>query len=188
MPWRSHEGWSYADLAKPLETGAKGKYIKDMINFTLRCGNGHEFEAWFGSSAEYDRQLAAGLVSCAFCDDTSITKGLMAPNLGVKGNKKMDVAPAPSRSSKNEVAAAAPDQQEMIEKTVELIAQMRVLKKQVEDNFDNVGDAFADTARRIHYGDEEDRGIYGNASKDDVEDLLDEGITVFPLPDLPKDN
>ncbi len=159
-----------------------------MINFTLRCGKGHEFEAWFGSSAEYDRQLAAGLISCALCDDTSITKGLMSPNLGVKGNKKTDQTPAAPSQHKSEVAAPALSQQEVVEKTAELIGQMRALKQQVEKRFDNVGDAFADTARRIHYGDEEDRGIYGNASKEDVEDLIDEGITVFPLPDLPKDH
>ena len=159
-----------------------------MINFTLRCGKGHEFEAWFGSSAEYDRQLAAGLISCALCDDTSITKGLMSPNLGVKGNKKTDQTPAAPPQHKSEVAAPALSQQEVVEKTAELIGQMRALKQQVEKRFDNVGDAFADTARRIHYGDEEDRGIYGNASKEDVEDLIDEGITVFPLPDLPKDH
>jgi hypothetical protein len=181
-----YRGFWPLNLVNPLETGEQAKYISGMINFTLRCGKGHEFEAWFGSSAEYDRQLAAGLISCALCDDTSITKGLMAPNLGVKGNKKRDIAPSPNR--KNEVAAAALNQQDMAEKTAELMAQMRALKKQVESSFDNVGDAFAETARRIHHGDEEDRGIYGNASKEDVEDLLDEGITVFPLPNLPKDH
>ena len=65
---------------------------------------------------------------------------------------------------------------------------MRVMRKQVEDNFDNVGDDFANTARRIHYGDEEERGIYGNATNDDVKELIDEGIEIFPMPDLPKDN
>ena len=159
-----------------------------MINFTLRCEKGHEFEAWFGSSAEYDRQLAARLITCAVCDNTSVTKALMAPNLGVKGNKKTDIAPSSSQHRKNEIAAPPLNQQEVVEKTAELIAQMRALKKQVESSFDNVGNAFAETARRIHYGDEEDRGIYGNASKEDVEDLIDEGITVFPLPELPKDH
>jgi hypothetical protein len=112
----------------------------------------------------------------------------MAPNLGVKGNKKTDIAPSSSQHRKNEIAAPPLNQQEVVEKTAELIAQMRALKKQVESSFDNVGNAFAETARRIHYGDEEDRGIYGNASKEDVEDLIDEGITVFPLPELPKDH
>ena len=79
-----------------------------MIKFTLRCNNDHEFEAWFGSSAEYDRQKEAGLVTCVICDDHHISKALMTPNLGAKGNKAPaqpdtqnhsgSTQPAPSKS------------------------------------------------------------------------------------------
>lgn len=166
-----------------------------MIKFTLRCNNDHEFEAWFGSSAEYDRQKEAGLVTCAICDDHHISKALMTPNLGAKGNKAPaqpdtqnhsgSIQPAPSKSG---YAGGKPGVPELAEKAAALMMQMRAIRKQVEDNFDNVGDDFADTARRIHSGEEESRGIYGNASHNDIEDLIDEGIEIIPLPDLPKDN
>ena len=167
-----------------------------MIKFTLICRNDHEFEAWFGSSAEYDRQNAAGLVNCVICDDGNISKALMAPNLRAKGNKtptppviqQTPVAQNIQPTAQAGYAAAQPNQQNLAEKAAALITQMRAMRKQVEDNFDNVGDDFAETARRIHYGEEDTRGIYGNASNEDVEELIDEGIDIFALPDLPKDN
>lgn len=178
--------------------------MKNMIKFTLKCNNDHEFEAWFGSSAEYDRQHEAGWVTCAICGDDDISKALMTPNLGAKGNKTSHL-PTPKReapttgvpttgvptrgvSSQAEFAALQMDQSQLAKKAAVLITQMRVMRKQVEDNFDNVGDDFANTARRIHYGDEEERGIYGNATNDDVKELIDEGIEIFPMLDLPKDN
>jgi len=155
-----------------------------MIKFSLKCHNNHEFEAWFGSSAEYDRQCDAGLVTCAICGDGHISKALMAPNLGTKGNKSADIKP----SEQTGYATDQPEQQHLADKAAALMAQMRAMRKQVEDHFDNVGDDFAETARRIHYGEEDERGIYGNASNDDIEDLIDEGIDIFPMPQLPKDN
>lgn len=167
-----------------------------MIKFTLICRNDHEFEAWFGSSTEYDRQNAAGLVNCVICDDGNISKALMAPNLGAKGNKTQASTAIQQTSDAQNIQPSAQagyvatqsDQKNLAEKAAALITQMRAMQKQIENNFDNVGDDFAETARRIHYGEEDTRGIYGNASNEDVEELIDEGIDIFALPELPKDN
>ena len=138
-----------------------------MIKFTLKCSKGHEFEAWFASSAEYERQLGAGLVVCAFCGDVGVGKGLMTPNLSAKGNRKAGASSVVS-------AEAA------------LEAEMRGFCQKIREHFEHVGDEFASTARRIHEGDEVVRGIYGHATEDEVEELLDDGISVLPFPDLPK--
>ena len=139
-----------------------------MIKFTLKCSKGHEFEAWFASSAEYERQLGAGLVVCAFCGDAGVGKGLMTPNLSAKGNRRAGASSV----------VVSPD--------AELQAEMRGFCQAIRDHFEHVGDEFASTARRIHEGDEAVRGIYGNATEDEVEELLDDGISVLPFPDLPK--
>ena len=138
-----------------------------MIKFTLKCSRGHEFEAWFACSAEYERQLGAGLVACAFCGDAGVGKGLMMPNLSAKGNRKAGAS-------------------SVVSSDAALEAEMRGFCQVIREHFDHVGDEFASTARRIHEGDEAVRGIYGNASKDEVEELLDDGISVLPFPDLPK--
>ena len=141
-----------------------------MIKFTLKCSRGHEFEAWFACSDEYQRQLAAGLVACAFCGDGAVDKALMTPNLSAKGNRQAD---APSQPVVSDAA---------------LEAEMRRFCQKIRDHFDDVGDEFASLARRIHDGDEAARGIYGNATKDEVEELLDDGISVLPFPNLPKEH
>ena len=138
-----------------------------MIKFTLKCRKGHEFEAWFASSAEYERQLGAGLVRCAFCGDAGVGKGLMTPNLSAKGNRRAGAS-------------------SVVSSDAELEAQMRGVCQVIREHFEHVGDEFASTARRIHEGDEAVRGIYGNATEDEVEELLDDGISVLPFPDLPK--
>ena len=198
------QAWLISAFWNSLENQRSLQYMKIMIKFTLKCKNDHEFEAWFGSSAEYERQHEAGWVTCAVCDDDNISKALMTPNLGAKGNSMPQLPPpnlptpnlpapdlpAPNQPPLNqpEFDAAQMDPGQLAKQATALITQMRAMRKQVEDNFDNVGDDFANTARRIHYGDEKERGIYGNASNDDVEELIDEGIEIFPMPDLPKDN
>ena len=139
-----------------------------MIKFTLKCRKGHEFEAWFASSAEYERQLGAGLVACAFCGDGAVDKALMTPNLSAKSNRQAGASSA----------VVSPD--------AALEAEMRGFCQKIREHFEHVGDEFASTARRIHEGDEAARGIYGNATEDEVEELLDDGIAVLPFPDLPK--
>ena len=147
-----------------------------MILYQLKCRQGHEFEAWFLNSATYDSQQASGDVGCPFCGTTEVTKGMMAPNL------------SPGRSSGREGAAPSEVRAKQVaEKILEAVDDLR---EHVEETCDYVGDEFAEEARRIHSGDDDDdgdgeeRGIYGEATDEDAEDLEEEGIEFFRLPFL----
>jgi hypothetical protein len=135
-----------------------------MIRYALVCEHGHEFEGWFGSSADYDDQAAKGLLECPLCATKAVTKQIMAP--AVVGAKK---------TMQDEGAA----------KAQMMMQAMGRLRRHVEANFDDVGDGFAKEARAIHEGRAEDRGIYGQASPKEVRDLLEDGVPVAPLPPKP---
>ena len=135
-----------------------------MIRYALSCDQDHGFEAWFGSSSDYDDQVVRGLIECPICLSKQVKKQMMAP--AVSGTKKKGSAPEPIPA----------DRQAMV---MEAMGQLR---KKVEDDFDYVGDAFADEARAIHEGRSEDRGIYGEASPREVKALVEDGIQVAPLP------
>jgi hypothetical protein len=139
-----------------------------MIVFDLRCGHGHVFEAWFGSSADYESQRERGLVSCPVCDDSRIEKALMAPAVCAKGNRFASGAPS-------EPLAKTPNLKEIMKGLAEMQAK-------VERECDYVGKDFAEEARAIHYGETETRGIYGEATPVEAESLRDEGIGFAPLP------
>ncbi|MEQ8666683.1 MAG: DUF1178 family protein [Rhodospirillales bacterium] len=136
-----------------------------MICYSLRCGAEHEFEAWFRDSAGYDEQRATGEVTCPVCGDNEVVKAPMAPAVPRKGNRSGD----PVARRTEELAA---DVVEAVEK----------LREHVEANCDYVGDAFPDEARKIHYGEAEERGIYGETTPDEARSLTDEGIEVYSLP------
>jgi len=134
-----------------------------VIRYALSCEHEHAFEAWFGSSADYDEQSARGLVECPMCASKLIRKQIMAP--AVAGTK---------------AAAPSPEMQ-----AVMMEAATRV-RKHVEDNFDYVGDRFAREARDIHDGVMPDRGIYGEATPREVRELAEDGIPVAPVPGAPR--
>jgi hypothetical protein len=151
-----------------------------MIRYDLICDKGHEFDAWFSDSAAYDKQRKRGYVECAHCGSTKIEKQLMRPNVGTKGNKKSAPA-APSQAAQQMVAGPVdPRMQAMVQ-------MVREFRKHVTENAENVGDKFADEARKIHYKESEARGIYGNATPQEAKDLLEEGIEVHAIPVLPED-
>jgi hypothetical protein len=152
-----------------------------MIVFQLRCGRGHEFEAWFRNGATFDRQAKAGDIDCPFCADARIVKAPMAPNLG-RGVGKERAAPEKADQAPAEAAARAKATAEQMAQTV------AKLRSYVEENCDYMGDEFAAEARRIHCGDAEARGIYGEATRQEAKDLKAEGIPVWPLPMLPRRN
>jgi hypothetical protein len=142
-----------------------------MIVFDLQCGQmGHVFEAWFGSSTEFEDQQARGLVSCPLCGDPEVAKAVMAPNVGPKGNQ----LPA-STTRSDMVAASAGEAKEMLRALAEM-------QRKILDQSDYVGERFADEARSIHLGDTPVRSIYGKATAEETRTLLDEGIAVAPLP------
>ena len=137
-----------------------------MIRYALACGAGHDFEGWFGGSDDFDAQSARGLVSCPACGSPEVRKQIMAPAV-VTSKGKAETATGPSR-----------------EMMLEMASQVR---RHVEDNFDNVGDAFAREARAIHEGRSEERGIYGEATLREARELLEDGVPVAPLPQVPPD-
>ena len=132
-----------------------------MIRYALACEAAHEFEGWFGSSEDFDDQLARGLVACPVCDSKAVAKQIMAPNLAGTKKNTPDL-PSPMRSM-----------------VMEAMGQVR---RHVEENFDYVGDAFAGEARAIHEGRSEDRGIYGEATPAEVKALTEDGVRIAPLP------
>lgn len=154
-----------------------------MISFNLKCPNGHEFEGWFGSSGDYDSQREQGLVSCPLCGETDITKALMKPNVAAKSNSRPSPPALPAKTA-HFPPALTPEQQQA---SAEIFAQLRKLQNKVESECDFVGNAFAEEARKIHYGEAEARGIYGQTSKEEAEELADEGISIARIPWLPKE-
>ena len=152
-----------------------------MILYDLRCKSGHAFEGWFRDSAAYDAQSKARKVVCPVCGSNKVEKALMAPRL--------------SRSRRTEateanVPAPAPTGQAPAEKTInaeqaEVLKALRAMRKEVETKCDYVGERFPEEARRIHYGEAEQRGIYGEASDTEAKALDEEGITVSRIPWVP---
>lgn len=139
-----------------------------MIVYQLRCAKNHEFEAWFKDSATFDSQCPAGDIECPVCGNTKIVKAPMAPRISTK-----QVSDAAASGRAHELAE-------------QILKSVNALRKHVEENCDYVGEKFADEARRIHYGETEERPIYGEATKDEAKNLDDEGIEVHRLPPLPR--
>ncbi|MEE4237075.1 MAG: DUF1178 family protein [Anderseniella sp.] len=144
-----------------------------MIRYSLICDKEHGFDGWFGSSDDFDKQVKRGLVECPMCGSIKVSKALMTPGVPAKSNRKNDAEPVKALH-----APADPKLQAMMQ-------MVRKLREQVEANADYVGDRFAEEARRIHYGEEDPRGIYGEATLQDAVELHEEGIDVLPLPKLP---
>ena len=130
-----------------------------MIVYNLRCGSGHEFEGWFKDSVAYDAQAADGKLMCPMCSSRKIEKAIMAP--AVAGTKM-------SVSAKDE-----------LKKMRQFVSGMR---KYVKENAEYVGPKFPEEARKIHYGEIEERHIYGEATLKEAKELIEEGVDVVPLP------
>lgn len=150
-----------------------------MICFSLHCANDHTFEGWFRDGATFDRQADEGGVACPTCGDSKVRKAMMAPAVVRSTSRTVTepvVAPPPS------TPARLPDHA----KAAVMMAMLRRMREHVEKNFENVGERFPEEARKIHYGEAEEREIFGQASIDEAAELIEEGIAVRPLPDLPK--
>ncbi|KMO11971.1 DUF1178 family protein [Methylobacterium platani] len=172
-----------------------------MIRYALSCDSGHSFESWFPSSTSYDEQARAGLVTCPFCDSPKVAKQIMAPSLGRATALPAPVeAPGAATSGPSAPGAAAPGVPVpapsapadgpvslVSEPERQLRAMIRALHEHVARTADHVGEDFAAEARRMHYGETEQRAIYGEASLNEARSLLEEGIAVQPLPALPDD-
>ena len=153
-----------------------------MIRYSLRCERGHDFESWFQSSSAYDSQHKRGLVACPICESTKVDKAIMAPRIARKGKSKSAPEPvaAPAEDTASTPLVMAPQERE-------LLAKLRELRDHVLKNADDVGKKFPEEARKMHYGDIEQRAIYGEATVEEARSLVDEGIEVAALPVLPGD-
>ena len=137
-----------------------------MILYRLTCGNGHQFEAWFRDSATYDAQSTSGDVECPFCGSNHVSKAPMAPHLATVKKKTAEVRA-------REVAE-------------QILQAVNKLHRHVEENCEYVGNEFAEEARAIHYGDAEERDIYGEATEAEAMDLDVEEIEFYRLPQRPR--
>ncbi|MCY4303851.1 MAG: DUF1178 family protein [Aestuariivita sp.] len=141
-----------------------------MIQYSLKCTNGHRFDSWFKSAEAYDKLLAAGMISCAICGSHDVQKSIMAPQVrttkGEKEASKTPSVPLSAPSTKSEKALAE-------------------VKKYIEKNSCYVGSEFASKARAMHEGDLPERVIHGEARVEEARQLVDDGIPITPLPFMP---
>lgn len=140
-----------------------------MKVLNLQCSHAHAFEGWFASEDDFQGQLARGLVECPLCGDAQVAKMPSAPRLNLGALEP----------------AAAPKQEVVSAPNAQLQAAWMQMVRQVMASTEDVGAKFAEEARKIHYGESEERGIRGQATREETQELLEEGISVLPLP-LPK--
>ena len=132
------------------------------------CDHDHEFEAWFRSNDDFDTQKKRGFVDCPTCGSTKVQKALMAPAVST-GRKREKIALAMNEMQKK------------------AMAEMKALSEKMRENADYVGDKFAEEARKIHFGETEQRGIYGEATLDEAKSLAEDGVEFMPIPVFPED-
>ena len=148
-----------------------------MISFNLKCERGHVFEGWFQDGAAFEAQVAEKSLSCPVCGSVKIEKSLMAPAVSGAKKKSDPVPQSLSRKAMMETEQAA-----------EARKALAKLRETVEQNFDYVGSEFAEEARKIHYGEEDPRNIYGESSDEEAKALEEEGVEVQRIPWLPREN
>ncbi|HJO97203.1 MAG: DUF1178 family protein [Rhodospirillales bacterium] len=141
-----------------------------MIQFKLKCADHHEFEAWFRDGATYDAQSKAGEIECPMCGNRSVTKAPMAPRA---------IRSAGDRGGAEDRAREVASQ---------ILQAVGKLREEVEKSSDYVGEEFAEEARRIHYGEKDQRNIYGEATAEETKELDDEGIEYSTIPWFPRKN
>lgn len=156
-----------------------------MIHYQLRCSRGHEFDGWFADSAAFDKQAKRGLVECPVCTDVKVTRAMMAPAVATRETLPVAVetprpadAPQPAQPPAPAPVAGGPI-------PAHLRAMLQHMRAEVEKHCDYVGPAFADEARKMHRGESDKRGIYGETTPAEAEALADEGIEVSSIPWVP---
>ena len=130
-----------------------------MIKYQLLCDSDHEFEGWFRDSADYDAQIDKGLVECPTCGSAEVRKAIMAPAVARSGREAR-----------------------LAEIKGDMMKAMQRARDYVEKNFDYVGEKFPEEARKIHYGESDERPIYGEATGAEARELVEEGVSIAPLP------
>jgi len=159
-----------------------------MILYRLRCTKGHEFDSWFKDSRTYERQEKKSLIGCAVCGSSKVERAIMAPRIGKKG--KDEAPPAAATPAAAPEPAAPEPQMAALARHMpkELREALLKVRAEVEKNCEHVGERFAEEARKIHYGESDKRGIYGETSDEEAEALAEEGIEFGRLPWIPRGN
>jgi hypothetical protein len=139
-----------------------------MIRFSLSCQNDHSFDGWFRNSEDFEKQQKRGLIACPDCGSVKVEKALMAPAVST-GRKRDKMALAMNAEQKKAMAA------------------LKALSEKMRENADYVGDKFAEEARKIHFGEVDPRGIYGEATPEEAKSLVEEGVEFMPIPVFPED-
>jgi len=155
-----------------------------MIVFDIKCSQDHIFEAWFSDSEAFENQAVNKEVQCPVCGDTSVEKAPMAPNISAgtgrgRGRRRSD---SPVKTSAGKLNSEGPTP----EQVGEAIKTLRKMRDVIEKNFDYVGEKFPEEARKIHHGEVENHNIYGDATKEETDELREEGIDVTQMPWLPR--
>lgn len=140
-----------------------------MIHYTLVCDKSHKFDGWFASAAAYDGQKQRGLVTCPICMTNAVDKALMAPTVSRPESEKVSLS------------IGHPQHRQLRE-------AMLALRNKVTSEADYVGDKFAEEARKIHFKEVDARGIYGEATREEVAALVEDGVDFMPLPSLKEDH
>ena len=178
-----------------------------MILYNLRCHKDHVFETWFRDSAAYDSQAKAAVIECPVCGSNEVEKAIMAPHVTKSAGRSRplgDDAAAPAARATQTPAAkasvtnapvpnapisgATTKAMREVEQSAKVRRALQELRRQVEVNFDYVGPEFAEEARKIHYGETEERPIYGETSEEEAEALEEDGVSVSRIPWLPREN
>lgn len=140
-----------------------------MIHYSLICENDHKFDGWFRNADAYEQQHGRGIVTCPVCTSNKVDKALMAPSVSRANSEKVSLS------------IGHPEQQQ-------LRAAMQALRDKVVSEADYVGDKFAEEARKIHFKEIDPRGIYGEATREEVAGLIEEGVDFMPLPHIPEEH
>jgi hypothetical protein len=156
-----------------------------MILYQLNCDQEHSFEAWFKDGDTCDRQPKRRSVECPVCGTAKVAKALMAPRISQGKVTGRDIVAVDPVSSPAAAMAAAG---KMAVMPPEMRVMLKEVRKQIEANCDYVGDKFADEARKIHEGESEARGIYGEATEEQHQELIEDGIDVARVPWVPRDD
>ena len=160
-----------------------------MIRFSLQCDKDHGFEGWFASNDAFDAQVKRGLLDCPFCGSKKVEKALMAPSVRSSKRVSMVIESTPDSGEATVPPAVAPMPAPVVlaPEQTEILAKLQELSRQVRANTENVGKEFAEEARKIHFGEVKPRAIYGEATDDDVQSLIEDGVAIAPLAPLPED-
>ena len=165
-----------------------------MIKYQLICNQNHEFEGWFQGSAAYDEQVAKRLLRCPLCDSDQVKRALMKPNLASPKRRKSATSSAADKlvspqAGHVSIQGRPPTaQDEQVQAFGAALAELRQLRQKIMKDCRDVGKNFAEEARKIHYGEAEGEGIYGQATQEERESLTDEGIEIFDMPWVPSDH